>query len=118
MFIEALLYSVFMLCMFMCVLQDYDMIQLCWSPEIFSKDIAPPALHAVCYRQHPEENEDIGHFIYEVCVECMRVTMISANSTYLLALELWKRKDLGTHPQQNDHHHELNACVIYWILFL
>ncbi|XDV29176.1 hypothetical protein PO909_032326, partial [Leuciscus waleckii] len=48
--------------------QDYDMMLLCWSPEIFSTDIAPPALHTVFYRQHPEENEDIGHFIYEVCI--------------------------------------------------
>ncbi|XP_077050186.1 B-cadherin [Siphateles boraxobius] len=45
--------------------QDYDMMQLCWSPEIFSTDVAPPALYTVFYRQHPEENEDIGHFIYE-----------------------------------------------------
>ncbi|KAK7160515.1 hypothetical protein R3I93_008226 [Phoxinus phoxinus] len=45
--------------------QDYDMMLLCWSPEISSTDIAPPALHTAFYRQHPEENEDIGHFINE-----------------------------------------------------
>ncbi|XP_067275535.1 B-cadherin-like [Pseudorasbora parva] len=45
--------------------QDYDIMLLCRGPEIFSTDIAPPPLHTVFYRQHPEENEDIGHFIYE-----------------------------------------------------
>lgn len=62
-----------MVCMYICVLQDYDMMLLCWSPEIFSIDVAPPALHTVFYRQHPEENEDIGHFIYEVRIECLCV---------------------------------------------
>lgn len=61
-----LLYSVFMLCM--CVLQVYDMMLLCRRPEIFPTNIAPTALHTALYWQHPEEKEDVGNFIYEVCI--------------------------------------------------
>lgn len=55
-------------CVCTCVLQVYDMMLLCRGPDISSTDIAPTALHTVFYWQHPEEKEDIGNLIYEVCI--------------------------------------------------
>lgn len=53
-------------CVCTCVLQDFDMVLLCSRLEVFSTDITPMASPTVFYRQHPDENEDIESFIYEV----------------------------------------------------
>ncbi len=53
-------------CVCTCVLQDFDMDLLCSRLEVSSTDIAPMASPTVFYQQHPDENEDIESFIYEV----------------------------------------------------
>ncbi len=42
------------------------MVLLCSRLEAFSPDIAPMSSPMDFYRQHPDENEDIESFIYEV----------------------------------------------------
>ena len=52
-------------------LQEYDLSQLHRGldnrPEVFHREVVPAAQKHSLYRLQPQENEDIGNFIKDVC---------------------------------------------------